>query len=393
MLRRKPSQRPGRSRVLRVDLPSFQRCPDPGQGEHNVAGVGLEIAQQVRYAGHRTADQVVVWHRVEQLRRWRSDQRSVALQHHGDQDGQVGSWLWLRRPAQFVPVAQPLAVQELLAGRIAPRPDVALDDDAQFDRSCRSAASSCTGHLEQPLDEGATLRRGRPALEDNEDIEVAGRPQATKHGRAVQVRTEHVAAEDPTHQMHDAQELPSIRPARVSSSSAHKSTLDTPSCRSIGMSVSAGRQHLEPLGDGIDRVGLGLRVQLSKVWLGPGPIEIPESPIHHLAGSHDQRGLGLSKDRSSCRPDTTSRACRPRCVRLEARRPNTPPHGEGLGSLYADRYGLEVVNLRILGFSLEPTEPAHLWVWLSPGDTVRLVTAAPPALQGMNFTDPNYVGN
>ena len=51
-------------------------------------------------------------------------------------------------------------------------------------------------------------------------------------------------------------------------------------------------------------------------------------------------------------------------------------YGEGLGSMYADRYGLEVVNLRIVGYSLEPTEPAHLWGWLSPGDMVRLVTSA-----------------
>jgi len=117
-------------------------------------------------------------------------------------------------------------------------------------------------------------------------------------------------------------------------------------------------------------------------------------------------------------------------------------YGEGLGSMYADRYGLEIVNLRLVGFSLEPTEPAHLWGWLSPGDAVRLVTAAltapsvhivtcyglsrntrrfytddgwaelgydpqddaeqfahwwpdaaPPELQGMTFTDPNYFGD
>jgi uronate dehydrogenase len=117
-------------------------------------------------------------------------------------------------------------------------------------------------------------------------------------------------------------------------------------------------------------------------------------------------------------------------------------YGEGMGSMYADRYGLEIVNLRIVGFSLEPAEPAHLWGWLSPGDMVRLVTAAlitsslhvvtcyglsrntrrfytddgwaeigydpqddaeqfahrwpdaaPPPLQGMNFTDPSYVGD
>ena len=50
--------------------------------------------------------------------------------------------------------------------------------------------------------------------------------------------------------------------------------------------------------------------------------------------------------------------------------------GEQLGSMYADRYGLEVVNLRIIGFAHEPDSPAYLAGWLSPGDTVRLVTAA-----------------
>jgi uronate dehydrogenase len=116
--------------------------------------------------------------------------------------------------------------------------------------------------------------------------------------------------------------------------------------------------------------------------------------------------------------------------------------GEALGGLYADRYGLEVVNLRIGGFADEPDQPAFLWGWLSPGDAVRLVTAAltapevgvvtcygisrnqrrfytedgwaaigyeplddaerfahrwpdavPPALQGMEFTDPGYAGD
>lgn len=51
-------------------------------------------------------------------------------------------------------------------------------------------------------------------------------------------------------------------------------------------------------------------------------------------------------------------------------------YGEHLGSMYADKYGIEVVNLRIVGFKDEPDHPAFLWGWLSPGDTVRLVTAA-----------------
>jgi uronate dehydrogenase len=51
-------------------------------------------------------------------------------------------------------------------------------------------------------------------------------------------------------------------------------------------------------------------------------------------------------------------------------------YGENLGSMYAERYGIEVVNLRIVGFAVDPPHPAYLWGWLSPGDTVRLATAA-----------------
>jgi len=47
--------------------------------------------------------------------------------------------------------------------------------------------------------------------------------------------------------------------------------------------------------------------------------------------------------------------------------------GEGLGSLYHDRDGLEAVCLRIGSFVAEPTEPRHLWTWLSHRDGVQLV--------------------
>lgn len=49
---------------------------------------------------------------------------------------------------------------------------------------------------------------------------------------------------------------------------------------------------------------------------------------------------------------------------------------EALGSLYADRYGLDVVCLRIGSAFPEPTTTRQLSTWLSPGDTVRLVDAA-----------------
>jgi uronate dehydrogenase len=47
--------------------------------------------------------------------------------------------------------------------------------------------------------------------------------------------------------------------------------------------------------------------------------------------------------------------------------------GEALGRLYADKYGLEVVCLRIGSFAERPTTPRQLSIWLSPRDCVSLV--------------------
>ncbi|WP_433389714.1 NAD-dependent epimerase/dehydratase family protein [Micromonospora sp. KLBMP9576] len=49
---------------------------------------------------------------------------------------------------------------------------------------------------------------------------------------------------------------------------------------------------------------------------------------------------------------------------------------EALGRLYADKFGLSVVCLRIGSFEDEPTEPRHLATWLSPRDCVGFVRAA-----------------
>ncbi|WP_104525463.1 NAD-dependent epimerase/dehydratase family protein [Blastococcus atacamensis] len=49
---------------------------------------------------------------------------------------------------------------------------------------------------------------------------------------------------------------------------------------------------------------------------------------------------------------------------------------EALGSLYAERYGLDVVCLRIGSAFPEPTTTRQLSTWLSPDDTVSLVHAA-----------------
>lgn len=49
---------------------------------------------------------------------------------------------------------------------------------------------------------------------------------------------------------------------------------------------------------------------------------------------------------------------------------------EALGSLYSDRYGLDVVCLRIGSAFAEPTTTRQLSTWLSPADQVGLVDAA-----------------
>ncbi|HEX8345561.1 MAG TPA: NAD(P)-dependent oxidoreductase [Actinoplanes sp.] len=49
---------------------------------------------------------------------------------------------------------------------------------------------------------------------------------------------------------------------------------------------------------------------------------------------------------------------------------------EALGRLYHDKFGLNVICLRIGDCSDEPSDPRDLAVWLSPDDAARLVEAA-----------------
>jgi uronate dehydrogenase len=49
---------------------------------------------------------------------------------------------------------------------------------------------------------------------------------------------------------------------------------------------------------------------------------------------------------------------------------------EALGSLYADRYGLDVVCLRIASRTDRPRDSRMLSTWLSPADAVRLLAAS-----------------
>jgi len=54
----------------------------------------------------------------------------------------------------------------------------------------------------------------------------------------------------------------------------------------------------------------------------------------------------------------------------------TKAFSEALGRMYADRFGLEVVALRIGTFLERPQTERDLSTWLSPGDARRLVRAA-----------------
>jgi uronate dehydrogenase len=54
----------------------------------------------------------------------------------------------------------------------------------------------------------------------------------------------------------------------------------------------------------------------------------------------------------------------------------TKVFGEALGRLYADKWGVEVVCLRIGAFGERPGDADALSMWLSPGDGVRLFTRA-----------------
>ncbi len=53
----------------------------------------------------------------------------------------------------------------------------------------------------------------------------------------------------------------------------------------------------------------------------------------------------------------------------------TKAFGEALGRMYADKFGLEVVAVRIGIFARRPTTARHRGGWLSPGDATRLLRA------------------
>ena len=84
---------------------------------------------------------------------------------------------------------------------------------------------------------------------------------------------------------------------------------------------------------------------------------------NHASGFTPRPAQGLLREQDApLRPDTYYGVAK---VAMEA-----------LGSLYADRYGMDVVCLRIGSAFPEPTTVRMLATWLSPADSVSLVDAA-----------------
>jgi uronate dehydrogenase len=90
---------------------------------------------------------------------------------------------------------------------------------------------------------------------------------------------------------------------------------------------------------------------------------------HHVAGFHPNNEEALD-DYLFPRPDTLYGVSK--------------VASENLCSLYHDRYGIDVVCLRIGSYRDRPTDWRALWNWLSPGDCARLFDAA------LGVESPNF---
>lgn len=63
-------------------------------------------------------------------------------------------------------------------------------------------------------------------------------------------------------------------------------------------------------------------------------------------------------------------------VRPDSMYGTTKVFGEAVGRLYVDKWGMEVVSVRIGSFAERPASPHSLGMWLSPRDGIQLFTKA-----------------
>nr|SBO97639.1 UDP-glucose 4-epimerase [Nonomuraea gerenzanensis] len=148
-----------------------------------------------------------------------------------------------------------------------------------------------------------------------------------------------------------------------------------------------GVEDVRPLVEGADAI----------VHLAGVPDEAPLADLlegnvlgtHHVLEAARLAGVGRVVLASSNRLT----GCYPAAQPVSAEMPPRPDgvYGvskvavEALGRLYADKFGLEVVCLRIGSLEPEPSEPRHLATWLSPRDCAGFVWAA-LTRPGLGFT-------
>ena len=92
-----------------------------------------------------------------------------------------------------------------------------------------------------------------------------------------------------------------------------------------------------------------------------GVARVVYASSHHAVGFHPNTQGLVVPDALAARPDSfygVSKAA-----------------AESLASLYHDRYGLDVICVRIGSFRAAPTDRRTLWNWLSPNDCTRLFEA------------------
>lgn len=132
------------------------------------------------------------------------------------------------------------------------------------------------------------------------------------------------------------------------------------------------------------------------VHLGGTPVEAPWQPVleNNIIGLYNtyeaarRQGVGRIVFASSNHAVGYHR--RARAIdetvdyRPDSRYGVSKVFGEALGRLYADKHGMEIVNLRIGSFREKPTTVRMLMTWISPRDTVHLVDACLRA-PGLHF--------
>ncbi len=204
VLGREPGEGPVGGNVLRSDPSGGERGPDTCEGQQDVAGVAIQVTEQVGNARHACPDQVGVRDGVEDLCRPRTDERGVASQRHRDQQGQIGRRLRPGNRPGLVLGAQPLAVQEVAGRRVSPWPHLGLDDHCELDGAGHVPGA---GKSEQAIKERPSFRLVHRTPGDEQYVHVAGWSQASEHGRAVKVGAHEIFAQNTTGQFHDLLKL------------------------------------------------------------------------------------------------------------------------------------------------------------------------------------------